>query len=102
MTAIDSASTQGSLPRPLLFIGVPLLAIALTLLFAVARFPYERLREPLAQQVRDATGITLTIGSLGPYVSLFGPGLVVRDTLALLFLTRNWRKWICFDFNEHL
>jgi len=70
------------LPRPLLWLGVPLAAVLLTGLFVFLGFPYERVREALASQLGAASGSQVQIAQLEPGLSLLGPVLVAQGVEA--------------------
>ncbi len=76
---------NGALPRWVRVFGIPVVGVLLVLLFMLLRFPYERLLEPVAAQVSQASGTEVTIQHLGPALTLAGPAveaLGVRATLA--------------------
>ncbi len=78
------AGDPGPLPRPLLWIGTPVVGLLLVVFFVYMGFPYDRLRDQLAVQVGNATGARVEIGALEPAPSLLGPGLRARTVVAHL------------------
>lgn len=80
-----SAAEGTPLPRPLLWIGVPLAGLVLVTFFFVRGFPYDLVREAVATRISAASGTQVAIEQLGPGLSPFGPELVtqgVRVTLS--------------------
>jgi type II secretion system protein N len=78
------AGGPGPLPRPLLWLGIPLAAVLLTGFFVFLGFPYDRVREGLSAQLGAATGARVVIRELGPGLSLGGPVLVAQGVSAEL------------------
>ena len=78
------------IPRPLIWLGVPLAALLLTSLFVFLGFPYERVRESLAAQIGAASGARVEIARLRPGLSLLGPALVAEDIAATLADGSRW------------
>ncbi len=82
MVAAAPARPMAALPRPLVWLGVPLLALALIATFMVMRFPYPLLRDFLVEEVRGATGVDLAIQELGPSFGLGGPAVRATNVRA--------------------
>lgn len=59
-------------------IGIPVGAVLLTLFFVAAGFPYDRVRDLVAAQVGRALQAEVRMRSLGPSLSLLGPGVHVE------------------------
>lgn len=55
-------------------LGIALACALLTLCFIVAGFPYDRLAQRLTGALERATGTRISIGEMGPSMSLAGPG----------------------------
>lgn len=70
---------QDPIPKPLLWIGVPIAAFALIVFFAFLRFPYDEFRQPLSNQLRQITQAEVQIGEIEPTLSFTGPGLAALD-----------------------
>lgn len=83
-TAAARHADPGPLPRPLLWVGVPLAGMLLVALFVFLGFPYDLLREALAAQVSAASGARIAIAELAPRVSPLGPALEARGVSAEL------------------
>jgi len=64
-----------SLPRWLRWLATAFSALALTTLFALWLFPYERLARVVSERVRDETGIVVDPGAVEPTLGLHGIGL---------------------------
>lgn len=70
------------LPRSISAPGLALAFALLTAGFVFFRFPYERLEEPIADLIANATGAEVRIGGLGPHLGLLGPGLRAESVVA--------------------
>lgn len=70
---------QDPIPKPLLWIGVPIAALLLIILFSFLRFPYDEFRQPISNQLRQITRGEVQIGEIEPTLNLTGPGLAVLD-----------------------
>ncbi|HTF33854.1 MAG TPA: type II secretion system protein GspN [Myxococcota bacterium] len=75
--AVKPAADAGplELPRWVRTRAIPLGAALLTLLFVVAGFPFDRLAPSLAARVSQGLGAQVSIASVGPSLSLLGPGV---------------------------
>jgi len=82
VTGAVATPGERGVPRWLLVVGIPVAGLLLVAFFVYTGFPYERLREGLARQVEAATGADVTIGSLGPGLTLLGPGLRAGQVVA--------------------
>jgi len=71
--------TAPSLPRPLLWLGLPVAGVLLTAFFVFLQFPFDRFRETLADQAGRALGAEVLVGELAPAWGLAGPGLEARE-----------------------
>ncbi len=92
MTAAAARAAEGPrLPRPLLWIGVPVAAVLLTALFVFLGFPYDRVRDGVAANLGRATGSQVQIAELGPGLSPLGPGVVARGITARLPDGQTWK-----------
>jgi type II secretion system protein N len=67
------------IPRPLLFVGVPVAGILLTVFFVFLGFPYDRLRESVGAELGRLAGAPVSIGELAPHLGLGGPGFEARQ-----------------------
>jgi len=67
------------IPRPLLWIGVPVAAVVLIALFVFLRFPYDGFAPVLEQQLGAATGSDVRIGDIEPRITIGGPGIAARN-----------------------
>jgi type II secretion system protein N len=67
------------LPRPLLWIGVPLAGLLLIALFVYLNLPWERFRSQLARQLEAASGARVSLGGLAPSFGATGPGLLLEQ-----------------------
>ena len=74
---VRSASSAGpvELPPWVRTRAIPVAAALLTLLFVVTGFPYDRLAPAVAARVSQVLGAQVSIASLGPSLSLLGPGV---------------------------
>lgn len=79
MTAALVTRLERPIPRWLLIAGVPIGGFALTLLFVLLGFPYDRLAHQAAFRVERVTGVRVEIGELAPRISLRGPGMRAKD-----------------------
>lgn len=59
-------------------LGVCAAGVALTLLFLLIGFPYDRFAGRASDALGAATGTTVRLAHLGPYLSPFGPGVELR------------------------
>ncbi len=82
MAALRSSS--GSLARPIRWLGVALAAVVLTTVFAVARFPYDRLARTISDRSEALVGIRLQIADLGPSLWPASFGIIASDVRAVL------------------
>jgi type II secretion system protein N len=78
----NPVSAPRKVAAPVRVLGLTLAFVLLTCVFIVATFPYERLREPIADQLGDVLGANVRIGELAPRLSLLGPGLRASSVLA--------------------
>jgi type II secretion system protein N len=69
------AAGASDLPRWVFRRVIPFGAAALTLLFVVAGFPYDRLAPAAAARISAATGARVTIADFGPTLGLLGLGV---------------------------
>lgn len=76
------ASARRKAAAPVKLLGLTIAFVLLTLCFVFATFPYQRLRDPIADQLQAATGASIRIGELAPYLSVLGPGLRAASVLA--------------------
>lgn len=76
-SAFKPAATTGpvELPRWVRTRAIPLGATLLTLLFVVAGFPFDRLAPSVAARASQGLGAQVSIASVGPSLSLLGPGV---------------------------
>jgi type II secretion system protein N len=74
---MTSALPSPSLQR-LQRVGIPLGAIALTLLFVIAGFPYDRIRDTVASKAGQALRAQIRMAEFGPTLTLLGPGLQAK------------------------
>jgi len=70
---------EDPLPKPLLWIGVPIAAVILIALFSFLRFPYDQLRDPVSSQLRRVTRSEVRIGTIEPTLGWTGPGFAALD-----------------------
>ncbi len=70
---------EGPIPRPLLWIGVPISGILLILFFLFMTFPYELLIPLLNRGMSQTGGGNIAIGAIEPRFGLSGPGLAAVD-----------------------
>ncbi|MBW2272652.1 MAG: type II secretion system protein GspN [Deltaproteobacteria bacterium] len=73
--ANDSSLLTAPLPRPMLYVGVPLAGLLLTSFFIFMGFPYHELGERLSHELEQSTGVQITFVDFGPHLGLLGPGL---------------------------
>jgi len=73
------ARLTAPIPRPVVFVGGPLLYLLLLAFFVFLRFPYDRLADRVEAAVQAASGMEVVIGELGPHLGLLGPGFEARD-----------------------
>jgi len=84
---------EAPIPRPLLWIGTPIAAFVLIVVFSFLRFPYDELARPLTQQISAATGADVAIGHIEPRITIGGPGIAVHD----IQLVRPGRPRVAVD-----
>ena len=77
-----AAAAESRLPRWLIRLCYPFAALALTLVFIVIGFPYDRLAVRLEQEVQSTLDMRLRIGELSPQLGLGGLGIAAREVLA--------------------
>lgn len=77
-----STSAFGRLPRPLRIAVLSVTFVVLTFGFVFCSFPYERLRDPLADRLSAVTRADVRIGELSEHVGLLGPGLRASSIVA--------------------
>ena len=70
---------EAPIPRSLLWVGTPIAALVLIVVFSFLRFPYDDLARPIAQQIGAATGSDVSIGHVSPRITIGGPGIAVHD-----------------------
>lgn len=70
------------LPRPVAFVGGPLVFLLLVAFFVYLGFPYDRVAELVTDTVRRSGGVELEVRELGPHLSWGGPGFQARDVVA--------------------
>lgn len=70
---------EAPIPRPVLWVGTPIAAIALVSLFVFLGFPYDQLAEMASARASEASGSPVTIGELDPRVTIAGPGFTARN-----------------------
>lgn len=76
---------EATLPRGLLWVGVPVAGVVLVAFFFLLGFPYDLVRDAVAARLSAASGARVAIQRLGPGLSLKGPQVVaegVHVTLA--------------------
>ncbi len=74
----DELATPDGAPRPPV-VRLALAALALTLVFMVLRFPYERVAGRIAERVERDTGARIALGSASLGLVRWAPGLAARD-----------------------
>ena len=72
-------SLEAPIPRPLFWVGTPLLGVFLVLLFVFLGFPYSDLIEPISRQIEESTGSEIRIDRIEPQITLGGPGFSLHD-----------------------
>ena len=70
---------QDPIPKPLLWIGVPIAALILIVFFAFLQFPYDDFRQPLSNQLQRITKGEVQIGGIEPTLGWTGPGMAALD-----------------------
>lgn len=65
-------------------VGIPLGAVLLTLFFVAIGFPWDRVRDRVTASAGRLLGAEVRLASLGPSLSLFGPGVHVTGLDATL------------------
>ena len=73
------AFLSAPIPRPILWIGVPILALLLVISFVFLRFPFGEFSPTLARQISQATGGEVFIGDIESKWTWAGPGMAARD-----------------------
>lgn len=84
---------EAPIPRPLLWVGAPIAALLLIVVFVFLRFPYDEFALPLGQRLGAATGSDVTIGGIDSQLTIGGPGIAARDVR----ITRPDGRWIGID-----
>ncbi len=67
------------IPRSLLWIGTPIAAFVLIVVFSFLRFPYDDLARPLSEQIGAISQSDVRIGHIEPRITIGGPGIAVHD-----------------------
>lgn len=88
-----SPPERRELPRPLLWVGVPLAGLVLVGLFLHLSFPYDRLRARLETEAGRALGARVRIAELAPRLSTRGPSLEARGVR----VEHGGRDWLRAD-----
>jgi type II secretion system protein N len=68
-----------SLPKSIRYLGIPLVGIALTLVFVHLGFAYEPLVARAARALEQSQGLTIHYGEVSGRLLLLGPGIEVED-----------------------
>ena len=79
---------EAPIPRPLLWVGTPLLSLVLVLIFVFLGFPYSDLIPIASREIGRTTGSQVDIGEIRPRITLGGPGFTLRN-VRLAGLTRD-------------
>jgi type II secretion system protein N len=91
MADSPSSRLDAPIPRPLLYVGVPLAGLLLTSFFIFLGFPYQQLADRLSHEVEESTGVRLAFSGLGPHLGLLGPGFAADGVDAVLADGQNLR-----------
>ncbi|MAI77906.1 MAG: type II secretion system protein GspN [Deltaproteobacteria bacterium] len=67
------------LPKSLIWIGMPIIAIVLIILLFFIRFPYDEFRVPLQNQLSQISNAEVRIGTIEPAFTWAGPALAAVD-----------------------
>ncbi len=70
---------EAPIPRPLLCIATPLIAIVLVVVFVFLGFPYSKFIPFASQALGRMSGSEIRIGEIQPRLTLGGPGFSVHD-----------------------
>ena len=70
---------EAPIPRPLLWVGTPILAFVLVLSFVFLGFPYEDLLPAASRELGNMTGGEARIGAIEPEITRGGPGFALRE-----------------------
>ncbi len=70
---------EAPIPRPLLWVGVPIAALALIGVLVFLRFPYGEFAPLMSRVLSDATGGEVHVGDIEPALTIGGPGMAARD-----------------------
>ena len=70
---------EGPIPRPLIWFGTPIAAIALIALFTFLRFPYDQFGPVISQQLSQMTRTDVRIAGIEPVLTWAGPGMAAVD-----------------------
>ncbi len=70
---------ESPIPRPLFWVGTPLLGLSLVLLFMFLGFPYSDLVAPISQQIEESTGSEIRIDRIEAQITRGGPGFSLHD-----------------------
>ncbi len=79
---------EAPIPRPLLWVGIPIAAVVLIALFVFLGFPYARVADLAGRQLSEASGHEISIGEIHPRITIGGPGFSVSN----LVLTSEQRQ----------
>ena len=78
------AFLSAPIPRPLLWVAVPITALILVAVFVFLRFPFGEFAPSLARQLSQTTGGEVLIGDIEPQWTIGGPGMAARDVRLLM------------------
>jgi type II secretion system protein N len=70
---------EAPIPRPLFWVGTPVLGLSLVLLFMFLGFPYSDLIAPISQQIEQSTGSEIRIDRIEAQITRGGPGFSLHD-----------------------
>ena len=70
---------EAPIPRPLLWVGTPILAFVLVLSFVFLGFPYDDLLPAASRELGRMTGSEARIGAIEPEITRGGPGFALRE-----------------------
>ncbi|MCH2187487.1 type II secretion system protein GspN [Myxococcota bacterium] len=78
------AFLSAPIPRPLLWVFVPVAALVLVTIFVFLRFPFGEFAPTLARQLSQTTGGEVLIGDIEPRWTIGGPGMAARDVRVIM------------------
>lgn len=82
---------RAALPRPFFLVGLPVAGFLLVALFIYLGFPYDKLGDRIATEIRRNSGVRIDFQDIGPKLQLAAPGIEATGLRATLDDGRSFR-----------